>query len=384
MYNCSLCHRFETFEVRFYMFEKFSWEFAGVVMGIPRTVTRFFGSGAIIVVGLLAAFIAIISGDTKKSLLIFFLHIAWVLVFEIFLAHVPHHGVFQPDRAQTLVLFFVHVLFVFLVVIRFTLGMRKHEECLKKEVVALQSSYQREAISYEQLLGNMFPKAVVERLKRHEQVVDSFEDVTVLFADFVGFTPISSRVSPTELVDLLNVIFSSFDTLCEVHDLEKIKTIGDACMAVAGVPYSRIDHASAAANMALDMMQEIKKFGHMLSEPLNVRIGISSGPVVVGSIGKKKGIYDVWGDTVNVAARMEYHGMAGEIQISENTFIQIQHAFEIIPRGNINVKGKGEMFTYILRGRPTEMTNSAANGGEYEVPLFSEYGMCHSSVAQIH
>lgn len=204
------------------------------------------------------------------------------------------------------------------------------------------------------LLLNILPSPIAERLKCSEEaphIADGFSDVTVLFADIVGFTDISARTSPQELVSLLNQIFSRFDRLAEQHGLEKIKTIGDAYMVVGGLPHPSEDHAIAVANMAIDMQDAINQFNRDTGEAFSIRIGMNTGAVVAGVIGIKKFIYDLWGDTVNIASRMESHGVAGGIQVTEVTYKRLieTHFFE--PRGMIQVKGRGEMATYWLKGK---------------------------------
>ncbi|MEG3985636.1 adenylate/guanylate cyclase domain-containing protein [Microcoleus sp. S28C3] len=204
----------------------------------------------------------------------------------------------------------------------------------------------------ERLLLNILPEEIANRLKRGDSTIaDTFADVTVLFADIVGFTQLSSRVSPTQLVSLLNDIFSTFDNLAERHGLEKIKTIGDAYMVVGGLPVPRQDHAEAIAEMALDMQQAITEFSNTHSQAFSIRIGINSGPVVAGVIGIKKFIYDLWGDTVNTASRMESHGKPGCIQVTETTYQQLREKYSFENRGAIEVKGKGQMTTYLLKCR---------------------------------
>ena len=204
----------------------------------------------------------------------------------------------------------------------------------------------------EKLLLNILPKAIAERLKQNETTIaEYFPEVTVLFADIVGFTALSSTMNPIELVELLNQIFSRFDVLCEQHGLEKIKTIGDAYMAVGGLPYPRADHAEAIAQMALDMQIEIAQFNTNNNKYFSIRIGIHSGPVVAGVIGIKKFIYDLWGDTVNIASRMESHGLPWQIQVSETTYQLLEQKYLLQDRGTIEVKGKGGMRTYLLVGQ---------------------------------
>lgn len=203
----------------------------------------------------------------------------------------------------------------------------------------------------DRLLLNILPEAIAQRLKQDEHTIaDSFEEVTVLFADIVSFTQLSSNISPHELVKQLNEIFSTFDRLAQQHGLEKIKTIGDAYMVVGGLPTPRADHAEAIAKMALDMQREIHHFKRDDGEPFHIRIGISSGPVVAGVIGLNKFIYDLWGDTVNIASRMESQGIPDYIQVTAATYEKLRHKFRLEERGIIQVKGKGEMLTYFLKG----------------------------------
>ena len=200
-----------------------------------------------------------------------------------------------------------------------------------------------------------------EQLKQQPGLIaDRFEQATILFADITDFTGLASQISPTELVSLLNQIFSSFDRLAERHGLEKIKTIGDAYMVVGGLPKPRIDHAEAIADMALDMQQEIYRFRRKDNKILNIRIGINTGPVVAGVIGLKKFSYDLWGDAVNIASRMESHGKIGEIQVSSSTYELLKHKYVLEKRGIVQVKGRGEMITYWLKSRqPTAVESQA-------------------------
>ena len=220
---------------------------------------------------------------------------------------------------------------------------KKMEDALKKE--------QRKT---EGLLLNILPGAIVERLKHEPGVIaDKFEKATILFADLVNFTQISTTMSATKLVYLLNEIFSAFDQLSEKHGLEKIKTIGDAYMVAGGIPIERPDHAEAIAEMALDMLVAIEKLNVKLDAKFDLRIGINSGPVVAGVIGTKKFIYDLWGNAVNTASRMESHGITGRIQVSHYTYKLLHDKYEFEDRGEIEIKGKGEMQTYLLTGRKT-------------------------------
>ncbi|NEP06037.1 MAG: response regulator [Okeania sp. SIO2G4] len=204
----------------------------------------------------------------------------------------------------------------------------------------------------ERLLLNILPEAIAQRLKQGEETIaDSFNEVTVLFADLVGFTKISANLSPAELVELLNNIFSVFDELADKYGLEKIKTIGDAYMIVGGLPVPKEDHAEAIADMALEMLTKIQEISTKEGKSLQVRIGINTGAVEAGVIGTKKFAYDLWGDTVNTAHRMESHGIAGVIQVAQATYDCLADKYRFEERGVIDIKGKGNMRTYILLGR---------------------------------
>lgn len=208
----------------------------------------------------------------------------------------------------------------------------------------------------ERLLLNILPSAIADRLKQEPQAIaDGFAEATVLFADVVGFTEMSGQLPPTEVVARLNRIFSRFDNLAEKHGLEKIKTIGDAYMVVGGLPHPRKDHAAAIADMALDMQKTIEQLNQETGETIRMRIGINSGPVVAGVIGIKKFIYDLWGDTVNIASRMESQGKPGQIQVTEATYQQLQATHRFEERGIVHIKGKGDMKTYWLKQRVGEM-----------------------------
>ena len=204
----------------------------------------------------------------------------------------------------------------------------------------------------ERLLLNILPKSVADRLKQGETTIaDHFAEATVLFADLVDFTQLASSMPANELVRSLNEIFSKFDWLAELHHLEKIKTIGDAYMVVGGLPTPRKDHAEAVAEMAMDMQKVVAWLSAGEGIKFDIRIGVSSGPVIAGIIGSKKFIYDLWGDTVNIASRMETLSNSGAIQVSEPTYQLLKDRYEFERRGEIEVKGKGKMTTYFLVGR---------------------------------
>jgi class 3 adenylate cyclase len=204
----------------------------------------------------------------------------------------------------------------------------------------------------ERLLLNVLPASIATRLKAGEVVIaDAFPDVTVLFADIVDFTRRSRQISPAQVVATLNKLFSAFDQLTRRHGLEKIKTVGDAYMVAGGLPDPRPDHAEAVADLALAIREEVVRHADPSGQPLQVRIGIDTGPVAAGVIGTSKFSYDLWGDTVNTASRMESHGLPGCIQVTARTYQRLGDGYRLQRRGPIQVRGMGEMVTYLLLGR---------------------------------
>lgn len=202
------------------------------------------------------------------------------------------------------------------------------------------------------LLLNVLPESIASKLKSSTGIIaDSFSNVSILFADIVNFTELSSQQKPEGLVKILNDLFSAFDALVEQHALEKIKTIGDAYMVVGGAPTPRPDHAQAIAEMALGMLEAVAHYNDKNKTSYAIRVGINSGPVVAGVIGTKKFSYDLWGDTVNVASRMESHGLTGQIQVSESTYALLHDQYVFEDRGEIKIKGKELMKAYLLKRR---------------------------------
>jgi adenylate cyclase len=208
----------------------------------------------------------------------------------------------------------------------------------------------------ERLLLNVLPEPIAERLKKGTEVIaEHYGAVSVLFADLVGFTERATIMAPDELVVLLDRIFSAFDRLVDAEGIETIKTIGDAYMVASGLPEARADHVQAVARTALAMRDEISAIGQRTGHAwLDLRIGVDTGPVVAGVIGRRKFIYDLWGDTVNTASRMESHGLRGEIQITERVAVALGPEFIVQPRGTVEVKGKGPMVTYLLVRQASE------------------------------
>jgi adenylate cyclase len=207
----------------------------------------------------------------------------------------------------------------------------------------------------ENLLLNILPPEIAAILKDGEKTIaDHFDGASILFADLVGFTPLTKHLEPVKVVNLLNEIFSHFDSLVEKYGVEKIRTIGDNYMVAAGVPRPQPDHARRLAQMGLEMQAYIQKKWSNGNPPIDFRMGINSGPVIGGVIGRKKFVYDIWGDAVNIASRMESQGVAGQIQVTRATYELICDEFLCEPRGVIEIKGRGEMDTYFLVGRKSE------------------------------
>ncbi len=230
---------------------------------------------------------------------------------------------------------------------------------LQRQLAQQNQRLRQEQARTKALLHNLLPAPVADRLTHApldaslptRVVADAFESATILFADIANFTSLASYADPQFLVELLNQIFSCFDQLAETYGLEKIKTIGDAYMVAGGIPEYRPDHVEAVASMALEMQQRMSQFTTPQGQPLQLRIGIHCGPVVGGVIGLKRLSYDLWGDTVNVASRMELYGEPGKIQVSEPIYQALREKFDLISRGSIVIKGKGKMETYWLQSQ---------------------------------
>jgi adenylate cyclase len=215
----------------------------------------------------------------------------------------------------------------------------------KKFVADLEQEKRRS----ETLLLNILPQSIVDRMRNGETAIaDRVMDATILFCDLVGFTTISQELPADRVVDFLGQIFAAFDRLAAEHGVEKIKTIGDAYMAAAGIPEPQADHASRVAALSLAMLDAVKTIAATTNIGLKARIGMHSGPIIAGVIGTHKFAYDIWGDTVNTASRMESHSLPGQIQVSATTRQLLGDRFEFEPRGSIDVKGKGPMQTYFL------------------------------------
>jgi class 3 adenylate cyclase/HAMP domain-containing protein len=229
-----------------------------------------------------------------------------------------------------------------------TKDLKKSAKKIEKQIIQINA----ERAKSDDLLLNILPSSIADRLKENEKTIaDQFKTSTVLFSDLVGFTQFSSQLTAKQLVKKLNILYSMFDDLLDKYRIEKIKTIGDALMLVSGVPNKYANHAQEMAHMALDMFTVLEKFNTTHKQSLDMRIGIHTGPIVAGVIGKKKFVYDLWGDAVNTASRMESHGEPGKIHVSESTYELLKDDFTLEKRGTIKVKGKGEMTTFFLIGK---------------------------------
>jgi len=265
----------------------------------------------------------------------------------------PALAAHAPDIPQGVVVTFFALTIIGVATTVFALlqyFVRARERALA-ELARQHQALEREQDKSERLLLNVLPQPVAARLKEQEGIIaDDCPAVTVLFADIVDFTPLSEQLSAAELVSLLDRVFARWDALVADHGVEKIKTIGDAYMVAGGIPVPRADHAEAVAALALAMGPELARCSAETGLPLQVRIGIDSGPVVAGVIGRAKFSYDLWGDTVNTASRMESHALPGTIQVSERAYQRLRHRFELRRRGTVKVKGKGPMISYLLVG----------------------------------
>jgi adenylate cyclase len=314
--------------------------FAPTLSMIP--LGGFLASGGVGLWGILAPLGALVFGDARAGVRWF---IAFVVVFlgsgiagEALGNHNPLPSWFLGTMLALNIVVGGTIVFTLLAVFA-----KQRQDAL----VALRSEQDRA----EGLLLNILPRSIAEKLKAQPRTIaDQITAASILFADVVDFTPRSEHLTPAQVVGVLDDLFSHFDSLAERYGLEKIKTIGDCYMVAAGVPSPRPDHARALALMALDMLDAMRLGGAMGDLAMELRIGINSGPVVAGVIGRKRFLYDLWGDAVNTASRMESHGTPGRIQITRATFELLNDEFRCEPRGTVAIKGKGHMETWYLLG----------------------------------
>jgi len=308
------------------------------------TLGGFTPSSGVILWSFTAPLGALLFAGTREAVPWFIAFVAFTLGIGIADPHLPSKAAVlgQPLIVSFFVLNITGVTLTCFLMLRYFVGERE------RALDALDKEHARS----ERLLLNVLPASIATRLKASNEVIaDAFADVTVLFADIVNFTPLAGRVPPEDLVRLLDGLFSDFDALAERFGLEKIKTIGDAYMVAGGLPVERPDHARAVADMALEMNACVATRGAEMGNGFALRIGMDSGPVVAGVIGRKKFIYDLWGDTVNTASRMESHGLPGKIHVTSRTREHLLNVFTFESRGEIEIKGKGPMTTYFLVGR---------------------------------
>lgn len=257
---------------------------------------------------------------------------------------VPRNTGTQPDWAFRLG-FVINTASVWLLIIA-TVWFALRETARAEQ--AMEAEYARS----EALLANILPASIAERLKdpTHTIIADKYDDASVLFADIAGYTKRASDTAPTELVRFLDALYTDLDALVDRHGLEKVKTSGDSYMVVSGVPDARPDHLEALARLALDMADEVAGLTDPQGRAVPLRIGVASGPVVAGVVGARKFFYDVWGDAVNVASRMESTDVEGRIQVPNDVYVRLRGTFDFEERGEIDVKGKGPMHTWYLVG----------------------------------
>lgn len=336
----------------------------------------FIDSSGIVLWGLLAPIGAILCFGVRESIAWFF---AWAVMtimsgaFDFYLAPPENARAAFSVPIRTAVVFFalnfVAVATIIYLLLRYSIQEKQKIQARLQEAHCLLEAEQERS---ERLLLNILPSPVAERLKANEQpIADGFGDVTVMFADIVGFTRIAAHMTPNEVFSMLNHVFSAFDELAEQHGLERIKTIGDAYMVAGGLNQDNPRYSEAIADMAIAMHNLLERDFATQSVRLQVRIGIGTGPVVAGVVGKKKFIYDVWGDTVNIASRITAEGGPGMIQCDTATFERLHDRFDFLEPRTHQLKGKGDVTIYRLQGRRTQagLTTPSAPAGSTPSPV---------------
>ena len=319
---------------------------------IQWSIGNFISSSGIVLLALLAPVGAMVFQGVKESIPWFVAYVVFTVVsgfFDYFLAEGMVTGVPMKVIPVFFVLNFTILSTIVYLLIRFFV--------LKKEMFQIELGEKNRLLQVEQdksdrLLLNILPEHIAQRLKQDEKnIADGLGDVTVMFADLVDFTKLAERMPPRQMLDLLNNVFSNFDWLTEKYRLEKIKTIGDAYMVAGGLGEERVDYVEAVANMALDIRDLIKQHPALSHQKLDIHIGIATGPVVAGVIGTKRFIYDLWGDTVNLASRITSGAVPGTIQVDETTYRRLNGRFLFEQPQAIVLKGKGKVTVYQLSGK---------------------------------
>jgi class 3 adenylate cyclase len=328
----------------------------------------FIDSSGVILWGLLAPVGAILFFGVRESIAWFF---AWVFMvalsglFDFFLAPPQYSPSAFAVPVRTAVVFFA-LNFVGVATITYMLLRYAIQEKQKMQARLLEAHrlLQVEQVRSERLLLNILPSPIAERLKQSDRpIADGFADVTVMFADIVSFTQVAAHMSPTQVFSMLNGIFSAFDELAETHHLEKIKTIGDAYMVAGGLNAQDFDYSAAIADMAIAMRDLLHRDFTVNAQHLEIRIGIGTGPVVAGVVGKKKFIYDLWGDTVNIASRITTEGVPGMIQVDTTTYHRLAGQFEFYEPQTLYLKGKGNTTVYRLARRKAQPLSPSSGRG---------------------
>jgi adenylate cyclase len=303
------------------------------------TLGGFINASAVVLWGLICPLGALLFDNPRHAL-------RWFLAF---VGLVILSGFLQPYVRLTNHLSRTVVIFFFVINL---LGVSSLVFLMVSYFVGQKNMFQEKS---ETLLLNILPKEIAAILKNESRTIaDHYDQASVLFADMVGFTPLSAQLPPVEMVELLNEVFSYFDSLLDKYKVEKIRTIGDSYMVASGLPRGRPDHAQALACMGLEMRDYIATHTFCHNQRVNFRIGINSGSMIAGVIGRRKFVYDVWGDAVNIASRMESHGLGGAVQITQATYELIKDEFLCEPRGTVNVKGKGEMDVWLVVSKKNE------------------------------
>jgi len=317
------------------------------------SIGNFVNASGVSLWGLMAPVGAVTVLGTRQSMPWFF---AWLFmtvmagVFDFLLAgNVPT----RVDMATVAVFFVLNFAAISVMIYSLLWYFASEKQKLRAQVDAQHAELKLEKERSEKLLLNILPPAIAERLKRNEiNIAQGHADVTVMFADIVGFTRMTEELSPVETVKILNDVFSMFDEISDKHRVEKIKTIGDAYMACAGLDAgANIHYADAVGAMALEMQEKVREYRERTGERIEIRIGIGTGPVVAGVIGKRKFIYDMWGDTVNVAFRMAADAYSGAIQVDLMTYRRLHNRFRFDEAHEVEIKGKGRMQVFHLMGR---------------------------------